>query len=830
MKEETFSALTIIDEMIGHQARGGPGGEVVISFRSKKLPTCLDRYGGFLGLEKTTKGWKLTGGPSCYDALYLTRSVLECLYDALPEFNKFSIKDQLGLYLTTRTWDSRMFVKYAKYMTVWPMARYLHNALPAKPLDFTGSPLVFKGHVKRFLKNRLIAFNDKNTRLWLGYLQGVKRGAAVVSENFIHDTMLGHRKALSTAPSTSIDVINSYDRYVERSLDGFWPSWRSLKLHEASTSASYESKRSTGGARQTIIDTFAGDQLNPENFLGMVEDRPGHVVEMRGYYTPSLCDIVHRDDFIRYNLEVSEIPSEIPALENLIPEQVSKRLTDDQVMVSAVCEPLKVRLISKGNSMNYYIAKDFQKKMWKYLQIFPQFQLTGRPMDKSDLYGLLLREDKLNLGFDKWVSGDYSAATDGIDYRLTEKIFKKFLVRADFPPEIEKDLWKVIGLQEIHYPKAMNKNGELDPIRQLNGQLMGSPLSFPILCLINLCAYWKALEFYIRKHSGNSYRTIAMKDLPVLINGDDILFRANDEFYAIWKSMIAEVGFSLSIGKNYIHKSILTINSKMYRYIQESRVRTRYLDIEGYLEPFQERYLHRDFKYLGFLNCGLLTGQSKITGREVHRLAPIWSLYNKTIPDSVDPLRTHKRFLHYHKTAIESFTGSTGNRIGGNFNIFLPPNRGGLGFEISIPRDQIKVTSFQRKFASYLEHVIKSRVDNGVQEVENIGLVRKSPSRSATIPKHHNPHMSLYPCIGPLESTIVSIDPKEVSFPRLSRKQDPERPEYFVRLPTKLLKEFRDQSSIDRMSDREIFSWPWRLVEDFYPNRYEIAASSRILF
>jgi hypothetical protein len=55
-----------------------------------------------------------------------------------------------------------------------------------------------------------------------------------------------------------------------------------------------------------------------------------------------------------------------------------------------VLEPLKVRLITKGSAYPQWISRFFQKGLWDYLQKYPQFALTGRPMDASDLAGILL--------------------------------------------------------------------------------------------------------------------------------------------------------------------------------------------------------------------------------------------------------------------------------------------------------------------------------------------------------------------------------------------------------------------------------------------------------
>ena len=51
-----------------------------------------------------------------------------------------------------------------------------------------------------------------------------------------------------------------------------------------------------------------------------------------------------------------------------------------------------------------------------------------------------------------------------------------------------------------------------------NGQLMGSPLSFPILCAINFVAYRSALKQYVRDMGGD-WSKAEMLEMPVRVNG-----------------------------------------------------------------------------------------------------------------------------------------------------------------------------------------------------------------------------------------------------------------------------------------------------------------------
>jgi hypothetical protein len=118
------------------------------------------------------------------------------------------------------------------------------------------------------------------------------------------------------------------------------------------------------------------------------------------------------------------------------------------------------------------------------------------------------------------------------------------------------------------------------------------------------------------------------------VNGDDILFRCDDQLYRIWLRKVSEVGFELSLGKNYVHEDYLTVNSQLY---------------------FHDK--KRDmFIQQGVLNAGLLTGQSKLTGRAGVRVAPLWDYFNEVVRGAVDPVRAKRRFLYYYREGIESLT------------------------------------------------------------------------------------------------------------------------------------------------------------------------------
>lgn len=311
--------------------------------------------------------------------------------------------------------------------------------------------------------------------------------------------------------------------------------------------------------------------------------------------------------------------------------------------------------------------------MWKHLQQFPQFRLTGNTVEESHLHDLLFLERKLDLPFNRWVSGDYKAATDGLSTEVNSLAFEAYSnsVHASFE---ERFIWNnVLGCHEISYPKIKDPLNQLSSFTQKNGQLMGCPLSFPILCAINLVAYWQALEEYSEK----SFNLI---DLPCLINGDDILFRSNDAFYKVWQKWIKIAGFQLSVGKNYISPNFLTVNSESWLYNRKKNGNDR-------------------FRKINFLNNGLLLehapGPVRPSLRKVEVDFPMVDKMSLLSKNSCSPSRALKRFTCYNKEKIKHFTQN------GNYTLFGSPETGGLG--VIEPRDSTDYyTPFQVKLSKFL--------------------------------------------------------------------------------------------------------------------------------
>lgn len=677
-----MNALTFIDQLLGCRCRDGPDCGLTyalipqdnIQSLETGLLSCGMRLVDPCYLPKLQL-WSL-GNQVLPHALKLSRAYYEVILDSFPKFLSFSLVEQLEAFRSMASWNLTDFVTNAKYFVAMPMARFLQNPLPERPSSFlkTLHVSLFSGRLKRFFKNRLIAFNRKNLSFFLGLLQGVKRGAETVPDSFVHAAMLKH-KSILTKEYDPIQKTTWAHRVTFSTLfRRFFKKFRPVapRLYEASTAAGYSSLRGEGGARDFLrrLHNYSTEIDNEDdNLIELYESRPSVVHEIRGEPT-----------WENFN----SLMTDLALFSKYRPEMLHSN-----VQVSAVCEPLKVRLITKGNELKYYLSRFYQKAMWQYLQRYPQFVATGRPIQVSDFYTLLDREDSvfqktdplipfstLNkqgelLRFDSWVSGDYSAATDNLKISYTKDAFETSLGKSGLDDQVQDLLRDVLYEQEIHYPKKFEKQGGLEPAMQTNGQLMGSTLSFPILCIVNLCAYWKTLEEYLN-------REVALIDLPVLINGDDILFRCNDKFYNLWLENISEVGFILSLGKNYVHKSFFTINSLGFLFNQGTRT----------------------ISEIGFLNVGLLTGQSKLNKRK-KEILPAYALYNEVMKGAQDKYRAHQRFLHYQKEDVQYCTKD------GEFSLFISPLLGGCGFDLYPEvKPHIYFTGFQTKLASYIYETV----------------------------------------------------------------------------------------------------------------------------
>jgi hypothetical protein len=233
---------------------------------------------------------------------------------------------------------------------------------------------------------------------------------------------------------------------------------------------------------------------------------------------------------------------------------INEDLITTDATVHTVLEPLKARIITSGDAPTYHWARMVQRKVHGTLRKDKYMQLMGKPHTseyfREKFVGKLVRE-----GWN-WVDGDYDAATDGMNPRGSLEFCKSIGEKLRMTKlEIKRYQSTMCGHQ-IHYPAWTS----LEPVRQIWGQLMGSPSSFPALCVMNLVGFWVALEIYLDREV--EYDEI--EEYCTQINGDDIAFLSNDELYKIWKDVMTDLGLTPSIGKNFRAENWFMINSTCY--------------------------------------------------------------------------------------------------------------------------------------------------------------------------------------------------------------------------------------------------------------------------
>ncbi len=252
-----------------------------------------------------------------------------------------------------------------------------------------------------------------------------------------------------------------------------------------------------------------------------------------------------------------------------------------------LAEFLKVRVITKGPPITYTVLKPLQKFLWKTLKKYKCFNLIGEVVSEEYMRDVLghLAEDE------EFTSGDYQASTDNLHSWLTEAIVDELwlVLSEQFPiSQSLKDL--VLKALTHHVFVRKDEEGNITQrLPQTEGQLMGSIISFPFLCIANaaMCRY--ALELDKGKEFNLShYRRGPIA--PLMVNGDDCAIKASRNFRDIWRKVTRVGGLLESQGKTYFSRDFVVINSARFNYKPESD------------RPYQSQ---------PYINMGLINGCKK---------------------------------------------------------------------------------------------------------------------------------------------------------------------------------------------------------------------------
>jgi len=594
--------------------------------------------------------------------------------------------------------------KLCKQFCCWPQQRLLGSEELREPWAQVSYKDLFGKHIRRFIISRFApsALKHNKTRLrtylWSDAFNRLKRCSMPVSESFEAEALMKHSVALSTpnppdrTDQESIDMKQQINEVIDVLFDECRISKGGSLIQKArhvdhknlmslrdtnsflpSSSACFESSRTEGGAlgelwrrsRVRGASSFLDWILCDKELVGatsrgvLIYSRP-----VDSHFRDLLENIGGGDQVIVDDLGC---PTRVQMMD-VPPVKLPCRAVP-------IIEPFKVRVITKGPAQEYYFASRFQKAITSVMKRSPIFRTLKGTLDEKSF--------EVFKGYKYFGSVDYSAATDGLCKELSAYVVRSIAEKFILSEEQVQLVLATLLSHDIHY-----KIGGEEFVRQQEiGQLMGSHVSFPVLCILNLSAhlyyykqvYASALGQWIE---GGCVGDAPMKvyrspvqildgSLPLLVNGDDCLFGENYECdlkREIWKRAISLVGFTPSPGKNHYHNEAFTINSmlwyrtKMGDFSQVRAPRIEHLWNESWRKDKEEIALksYSDACGLGKLQCELF----------------------ETCP--YDPT---SEFISCHKKTLERYPGW-----------FIPSYLGGVGMrssKISI-EDRLRVAGLLR--------------------------------------------------------------------------------------------------------------------------------------
>jgi hypothetical protein len=353
-------------------------------------------------------------------------------------------------------------------------------------------------------------------------------------------------------------------------------------------------------------------------------------------------------------------------------------LTEDRRAIPvALPEAMKIRVITKGPAATTFVLKRVQKWAWSHLKGQPMFRLIGQPVSEeiiNQAIGDLEPNEFVN-------SGDYKAATDNMRSECSEwamrALAKKGLFDKDttelcvralighllpnpenmFIAETKDEKGTISEKIMILFRKDLEGLPEWEhmapDLEQQNGQLMGSIISFVILCIVNATIVRWAQEIA-------RGRLLRLSQCG-LVNGDDNVFKCNKAGYEAWLLLAEAVGWEISVGKSYLSHDFLTVNSQEYHLAEVVNKFT----LIPYVQWVEVKHANMGL----ILGMGTARGgSSNITPTNIH------TFYNEMRRQCPDDWKTRAslKFIGNHRQILAE---------AGDIPWFFPTWLGGLGLE-----------------------------------------------------------------------------------------------------------------------------------------------------
>jgi len=543
-----------------------------------------------------------------------------------------------------------------------------------------------------------------------------KKGMPSMQSWKIMKSLQKHRVALTTHAPKTLQNLEDLAEQVKRTVDEIFPPSRGrdfkgvskdLPFRIPSCSGHISTSRLELGAFKIIQEEMGTvlSSLEEYELLGLSEllddgytvdhDRPTPSVvlpwaELPGDVYGWTCageDLAHVLD--------SLLPTPLEKTQRIAQRLIGLLWSDPMIELGphtaravAIPEPLKVRVVTGGPEKSYYLASFIQKLVHGLLRKHPNFELIGRPLREEDLIYVFkgLHPDYV------LVSGDYQAATDGLEPVLSETCAARIGRNLGLGPRARELFRSTLVNHVLTYDSRPVRPGEeREWHQQTMGQLMGSPTSFPVLCIVNAAATRYALEIA-------SGRGLTLEETHMLINGDDILFPCRPEALPVWEEQTARCGLVKSVGKNFVSDKFCTINSDLW-IVDEGK------------DEFGE--VQRTPLHCPAVNLGLLLGTNVKKGHGLSALAPTETFRFQDISqmasdlvkghDRVTQERLMSRFIHSWASSLKA--------VPPGVSWFVPKALGGLGLPWTregapdLSPQQLKLATYMASGCSVEEHV-----------------------------------------------------------------------------------------------------------------------------
>jgi hypothetical protein len=352
-----------------------------------------------------------------------------------------------------------------------------------------------------------------------------------------------------------------------------------IKPFFPSTSANYINNRINAGAVGSILD-------DPDLLKGL-RTPGGHLKITRTISQEE----ERKENFDREFVVIEEKEFE-DKFEHLWLRLLMKALKEDNsVKLVGLAEGNKARVITTHQPFRQTVLRSIWKFMHTRMRSLKTFKLIGTIITEEEILNALgnnLEEHEV------FLSGDYADATNEIYSFVSEVIADEAAIVLKWKEEEKRLVIEALTEHRIQNPD--NKKEFKD---QKNSQLMGSIMSFVFLCIANAAGSRWSAEL-------SENKPLKLDQLRGTINGDDVAIKSNKSIYNFWKKITKHFGLNESIGKTFVSKGFVEMNSATFQFNPETEHDIEIINKKG--ESSLRKCSYTQTKYI---NQGLIRGAKR---------------------------------------------------------------------------------------------------------------------------------------------------------------------------------------------------------------------------